>query len=280
MAIRVGRALVVVAALAVCGAGCGDSQPPNDRLHDAGSENEAAGPHDDRSAAGRSVVNRNDAGARPEHVTEPCVPAVASDGLRARSNTMARAPKTAAAGVFTSDLFGVFASNCGGCHVDNSLGGFHVTAGTFATTVTEKALARITSDDPKFFMPPSNREPFSKLGATDPLVELARLLKAWLAAGRPESVFYPATAGDGAGDAERYLLSEEVGTHMTNLGNCIPQAKMVLEAPDADDDLDAMFEKAEALPDRLEETDLKTLDAEALARQGVVAFAPGVHAVG
>ncbi len=221
-----------------------------------------------------SVPTTGDAGTPAPAADGPCVPAVSSDALHARSNVMAHGHvKTGGpAGVFTADLFGLFQSNCGACHVDNSLGGFHVSLATFPTAVTAKALDRIRSDDPKVFMPPSGREAFSKLPPGSPLLELANLLEAWLAAGRPKDVFYPSGASSVVADPNRYLLSETVGMGMTNLGNCIPPAQMVREAKN--DDVDAMFEKASALPTRLEQTDLVTLDSEALARRGVVAFAP------
>jgi mono/diheme cytochrome c family protein len=202
-----------------------------------------------------------------------CVPAEASDRLPARSSVMQRMRGGSSTGVFTSDLFGLFQSNCGGCHVDNSLGGFQAKLATFSNVVTSEALDRLTSDDPKFFMPPGERPGFSKLGPEDPLVELARLLEAWVAAGKPADVFYPAeeTGGD---DPNRYLLDKRVGTQLTNLGDCIPPVSMVRGVANEPDALDTMFAKAKKLPERLEQTDLTSLDAEALAKQGVVAFAP------
>lgn len=259
----------LTATAAVGGVGCTDSLL-SDQLYPARSGDAGMG-LEGLDAGADGAAGDTDA-AQVESTA--CVPALASDPLPARSNVMARSGAAAPSGVFTSDLFGLFASNCGGCHVDSSLGGFHVTPGTFATVVGQEAFKRLTSDDPKYFMPPTNREPFSKLAKTSPLRELATLLEAWLAAGRPADVFYPQASTNGTDDAHRYLLTKVVGTQMTNLANCIPAASMVRTAPNADDALDDMFADATELPGRLEETDLVTLDAEQLAKQGVVAFAP------
>ena len=181
---------------------------------------------------------------------------------------MERSGVTSAAGVFTTDLFSLFQSNCGACHVDNSLGGFQVSLLTFPTHVSAKALERITSDDPEVYMPPGGAggKAFSGRSADDPVVELATLLEAWLAAGRPLDVFYP-SSGDSQGSASPYLLSRQVGMQMTNLGNCIPQTDMVGRDRDEGAELDAMFERATELPERLEQTDLTSLDSEVLARK-------------
>jgi mono/diheme cytochrome c family protein len=268
-------ASLAISLAAICG--CGDSPGLHDRLHDELADDGAGtGGKPGAMIAGRGGKGGDepDAGGGEPSAAD-CVPAVSSDALRARSSVMARGLKAGASGVFVTDLFGLFQSNCGGCHVDNSLGGFHVSLATFPSVVTSKALERISSDEPDFYMPPegSGGKPFSERGPGDPIYEFAGLLEAWLAAGKP-TVFYPESGGGAGSDPNRYLLSERVGTQMTNLGNCIPKAKMVLAAAQQEDELDAMFEKATELPDRLDQTDLTSLDAEVLAQKGVVAFAP------
>jgi mono/diheme cytochrome c family protein len=271
------RALALTAALATGWSvlSCGTSSGLQDQLHDHGGAADAGSARDAQAPAEHGQAGHGEAGS--DAAPPACVPALAADALHPRSDAMASGAKVSAAGVPVSNLFQLFASNCGACHVDNTLGGFHVSAQSFTTVVSQAAYDRMTSDDPGFFMPPqgSNAKPFSTRDANDPIRELAGQLRAWLDAGRPEDVFYPKTMQASGGDPGRYLLSKTVGMQMTNLGNCIPAAKMVRDAQQRkDDELDAMFANATQLPDRLEQTDLVTLDAEALAKQGVVAFAP------
>ena len=256
--------------------GCDASPVLEDRVFSSGHGSDA-------STAGRGGAGTRDAGsddpdAEPDASTPtalPCTPAQASDALRPRSSAMGDGKSNSATGVFTSDLFNLFQSNCGGCHVDNSLGGFQVSLLTFPSTVTHEALDRMRSDEQDFYMPPQGAggEAFSKRGKDDPVVELANLLEAWLAAGRPADVFYP-QSGDGATRRDGYVLSETVGNQMTNLGNCIPPRDMIGRDREAASEMDAMFATATELPERLEQTDLTTLDSEALARRNVIAFAP------
>jgi mono/diheme cytochrome c family protein len=266
---------VVGAALALAlGCTAGDYEDRAYAADGATSEQDDAG----TSVAGQAASAGPDAGARDAgDELVACSPPVASDAIPARSTVMARSAASGGpAGVFTADLFGLFQSSCGGCHVDNALGDFQVSLLTFSSTVTAEALERITSDDPERYMPPAGAggAPFSKRTPGDPIRELATLLEAWVDAGRPADVFYPTT--DAAlGGSTPFALSQEVGSAMTNIGNCIPPAPMFARAQsDAAHALDAMFEEAEVLPDRLEQTDLTSLDAETLAEQGVIAFAP------
>ncbi len=213
-------------------------------------------------------------GAPPTPPSTACLPALASELLPPRASVLSRR-KQAAAGMFTRDLFSLFQSHCGACHVDQPLGDFRVSLQTFPQKVTRDVLARIRSNAEDEFMPPraSGGKPYDERAASDPVAELAALLDAWLSAGSPADVFYPPSAGN-VGTEAPFALSFDVGMAMTNLGNCIPAAQMVHSEQEKSSALDALFEQATSLPERLEDTDLFSLDSEVLARHGVLAFAP------
>ena len=118
-----------------------------------------------------------------------------------------------------------------------------------------QALERIISDDPDRVMP-KGAAPFSNRAPGDAIVEFADLLEAWIAAGRPGDAFYLPRAAKRLPPAT--LLSEDVGMHMTNLGNCIPPRQMVgIETPSRMQALDDDVRRAHRrCPKRLEQTDL------------------------
>lgn len=227
-----------------------------------------------------AAVPMTDAGLSEQPGVYTCTNVEASEHLPARTSVMSERGKTTPTGVYTSDLFELFNSQCGGCHVRADQGGFQVLSiADFPAKLTPDVLARITSDDPKIYMPPANANgiPFSQRSPEESLVTLTKQLEAWIAAGKPKDVFYPvgASAAGGAGLG----LNRKLGMAMTNLGNCIPSTDLMRDAlgSDSGKDLDAMFAKLnsnEELPKRLEQTDIVSMDSEVLARQGVVAFAP------
>lgn len=273
-------ALVSVLAAASCNSSeWSDKMTPLDRADGSASEVDGSTSSDEGGVDSGSPAGQAGSAANPGGGS--CVPAVSSDQLRVRDSVMMTKhdamASAGASGVFTRDLFNLFRTNCGACHAEQSLGGFHVTAEDFATKVDMEAFNRVTSDDPAYFMPPQGGggKAFSTRTETDPVVELAKLLEAWLAAGRPADVFYPqGLAPVAGGNTVSYRVPVDVGMQMTNLANCIPQKSIVgLEEAKAKD-LDALFEQATTLPERLEQTDLYALDANTLARDGVVAFAP------
>jgi mono/diheme cytochrome c family protein len=205
-----------------------------------------------------------------------CLPA-RGKALPARINVMSAAAPTAPRNktMFTADLFNLFKSHCGGCHVDAKLGGFQATARTFGTTVDAKAIATIKAEDPAKFMPPlaAGGKPYSKRAPGDPLVELVTLLEQWTAQNRPADAFK--LAQPEAGEAgSPFLLTEAVGKRMTNLGDCVMEPGPLPGEGPKMADLDAFFAKATELPETLDQTDLFTLDGETLARSNVVAFSP------
>jgi mono/diheme cytochrome c family protein len=216
------------------------------------------------------------AGPTTEHVV--CLAAHA-EAIPARSEVVSADAKPSDKPVFTSDLFSLFQSNCGGCHVEATLGGFDgqkVTLQNFSTLVDQMAVDAIRSNDPAGVMPPlgSDAGKLAKDRATnDPILGLASVLEEWIQAGRPSDVFYEkAQAVNGASP---YLMSPELGAALTNLGNCIPDKAFVGTEQDKSKKLDDFFAHATALPQYLDATDLVSSDAAELAPYGVVAYAPG-----
>jgi mono/diheme cytochrome c family protein len=204
-----------------------------------------------------------------------CDPVTSSAPLPARSDLFsadanANAPTT----MMTRDLYQLFKSTCGACHVDGSLGGFHVDPDTFALFVDSMALMRIRSDDPSFFMPPQSAggKPYSTRAPTDPVVQLASLLEQWIDQGRPKDQF--TVAPGGTQGVSPYLMSDWSIDHMTNLSDCIPSKGLVGSRSSHMDDRDAFFAAATALPVSLADTDLDTLDGASLAAEGMIAYQP------
>jgi mono/diheme cytochrome c family protein len=213
-----------------------------------------------------------DAGPAPD---VRCGPAATSQPLPARadlfsSSAAAAAPTTMA----TRDLYELFKSTCGACHVEGSQGGFHVTPDTFPMLVGPNAVMRIKSDDPGYFMPPlaGGGKPFSSRMPTDPVVQLVGLLEQWMDQGRPSDSF--TVAASGAGGAGAYLMSDWTIDHLTNLGDCVPTVDLVGGRKVHMDQRDAFFAAATELPDSLADTDLDTFDGAQLAGEGMIAYSP------
>lgn len=217
-----------------------------------------------------------DAGSDPGSVTSSltCTPAQGSLAMPARSIVMSAQAGGGDTKVFTEDLFNLFKGTCGGCHVAASIGNFHVTSQTFPTVVDQRAMDRVTSDDPTFYMPPAGAGgmPFSGRTQTDPVVQLAGLLKQWIAQGRPDELF-TVSSGD-SGGSQSYALSPRVGLSLTNIGDCVPGRALVGSSAGIVDQMDQFFAAAAVLPDTLDQTDLTTFDGTALAEARVIAYAP------
>lgn len=208
-----------------------------------------------------------------------CTPARASEVLPPRSTVIGQAGADAGTApandtYFTADLYGLFKSVCGGCHVESNLGNFSVTQATFPAVVKQNVYDVMTSDDPNVFMPPAaaGGVPLSQRDPTDAVVQLAGLLNLWLQAGSPPDAFLlPAqSAGGGAG----FSMTAALGAQLTNLGSCIPNKQMVGLAGTQMDDRDQAFATATALPATLDQTDLDTLDSAELAKKGVISYVP------
>jgi mono/diheme cytochrome c family protein len=204
-----------------------------------------------------------------------CAPVQSSEGLPARTTLTTGTAPSGPPTYFTSDLYNLFKSVCGGCHVESNLAGFQVTASSFSTMVDETVYGIITSDDPAVFMPPAlgGGIPFSHRADTDPVKQLADLLNIWLMQGSPSSIFYLPDDG-GSGASQGYALTTSLAAQMTNIGSCVPDKLMVAKDASDMDQLDAFFAQATELPATLDQTDLTTLDSEALAKVGVISYAP------
>ncbi|HEY4184380.1 MAG TPA: hypothetical protein VGP07_04890 [Polyangia bacterium] len=203
-----------------------------------------------------------------------CAPAHGSEAMPARSSVMSAQVASSTTTVYTENLINLFKANCGGCHVENSLGNFHVTPPTFSQVVDQSVIDRITSDDPAVYMPPAGvpgSGPYSQRAASDPMVVLTNLLTQWLAQGRPDELFTVPSVDSGTSNS--YMLSPQVGMSLTNIGDCVPKGTVGTSA-NTMDQLDAFFASATALPITLGETDLTTLDSQALAEVNVIAYAP------
>ena len=214
-------------------------------------------------------------------------PVGAAESLAARlAVTSSSAPK-ATRPFFVNDLFSLFRANCGGCHVEGSSGGFHVGPLDFSEKVDKLTIDRILSVNAPLTMPPlaAGGKLASQRTPGDPVLELAALLQLWIDAGRPRDVFDIKNAPGNA--VNPFVLSTEAGDNLTNLGSCVPAKRIVATDPARLDELDKLFAGLKktapgagslaeriGLPDRLDQTDLSTFDTEALARQGVIAFAP------
>lgn len=229
----------------------------------------------------RSEFPVPDAGTPIEVVMPPpatCTPAHSSELIPPRSSLIAQAGGQVSAQPeveLTSDLYSLFKSVCGGCHVDSNYGNFSVTLSTFPIAVNQDVYDIITSDVASIYMPPANYPgsmPFSQRPPTDVVYQLATQLKIWLDAGSPPGSFdLPASA---AAASAGYTVGATLGSQLTNIGSCVPNRQMVATNQTAMDELDAMFASATALPSTLDLTDLTTLDSATLAQNGVISYAP------
>ena len=277
------RARTLVAALAVlCGlASCADEEGPQQPQR--GSRGIAADAEAIRVDEPESGVDSGlaDAGtdAELEHDSPFCKTPRTAEPLPARSALVhAEQARDSDNLMFVKDLFGLFRSHCGGCHVDNGLGNLRVLEETFATTVDSKVLARIFSKSTATMMPPASipgAKLYEQRAPGDPVVELATLLQRWIDQGRRTDVFSKSDAVSPDADAGvaklPYQLTSRLATSMSNLGTCIPDPMIVGKD---DDELDTLFARMTTLPERLSETDLFTLDSEELARHRTIAYAP------
>jgi mono/diheme cytochrome c family protein len=228
----------------------------------------------DRNAGGE--------GGSPE-VAVRCAAVETPEALVPRANVMSEEAGNGSEVVFVSDLFQVFKTQCGGCHVESDAGGLKVSLGSFPVKVGEEAIERMKSDDLLEFMPPlPTGMPWSERPEGDAVKNLVTLLEQWMQAGRPGDVFVV----DGeASDGSLYLMTPAAGQALTNLGTCLPE-QLLFVGPKSEE-LDAMFAalvkkppgegtpaERVGLPESLADTDLFSFDSAELQQYGVVAFAP------
>jgi len=177
--------------------------------------------------------------------------------------------------MFTQDLFELFNSNCGSCHVRGNQGNFSITRATFASKMDDIAIATIKINDAnnKKLMPPpaAGGKPFQDRKSDDPIVAFSKLLDTWKEQNRPADVF---NIKSGSSSGALYRLSPDVGSNLTNLGNCIPPTAMFGKQQPTMDDLDSKFAAATELPSSLDKTDLVGFDSADLAQRGLVAYVP------
>ncbi len=214
-----------------------------------------------------------DGGVTSTSAALECVPLSSSQMYPPRSSVTGGQTSSAAPTYFTTDLFARFNQICGGCHVDASYGNFSVSSASFAQKVNQSVVDLITSNDPAVYMPPSNAgfPPYSQRSATDPVRALVSLLQQWIAQKSPTDSF---TIQETSQGSSGYAITPAMGAKMTNIGTCVPGKGMVGTAGATMDDMDKFFASATALPATLDKTDLFTLDSDALAKNGVISFAP------
>ncbi len=191
--------------------------------------------------------------------------------------------KTVQQPIFVADLFNLFKGACGACHIEQGLGSFRVFKDKFFQIDSMKLLASVKSDNPAKFMPPpvAGGKPFSMRTAGDPIFDLVTRLEQWFGQGKPlpMDVFYvpvemTSTTQTVVTKKEGYLLGDESAKLQTNMGNCVPDSAMFGTQKADMDALDTFFETSSTLPLDLKQTDLISMDAEVLARVGVIAYAP------
>jgi mono/diheme cytochrome c family protein len=265
--LRAGVGCWAVAGLAVLWAGCSRPGGP-------GSFSESEFPVPD---AGTPAVI-------PIVAAPKCTPAQSSQSIPARSSLTSAQDGGVVASqpiYFTADLYNLFKSVCGSCHVESNFGGFLVTPSSFPVVVPSftylgnSVYQIMTSDDPTLFMPPPTYGgiPYSQRPPDDAQRTLANLMQQWLAQGAPVGSFNLATDPN-ATTTTGYAVSPTMSSQITNIGTCVPDQGMVGTDTSAMDQLDTFFAQATGLPATLDQTDLVTLDSEALAKNGVISYAP------
>jgi hypothetical protein len=291
----------VVASLLGAGAGCSDPGGGGARLASQGDA--GGGSAGDATADAEAGTPASDAGAQPGDAVSDaggdaieagapaqakdfsCRPAQSSQPLPARSSVTAGNADAGTVAIYLTDtlFYTNFSSACGGCHVSDSRGNWHVTRATFAQMVTQPILAqRIKSDDPSMMMPPppplGTGIPFSQRDpGTDPIYQLASLLQDWIKIGSDDNQF-PLTSQPDTGDATMdFAVTPQLGAQLTNIGSCVPGRDLYATDENTMNRMDLLFARAtdvSDLPATLSQTDLVTLDSAALARDGVISYAP------
>src|SRR5450631_3815996 len=220
-----------------------------------------------------------DAGTPVITVVQPpmCKPAKSSQMIPPRSSLTGQSAGMVdmqANVELTSDLYNLFKSVCGGCHVESNLGNFSVTATTFPMVVDQTVYDIITSNTAAIVMPPvgAGGVPFDQRQPSDAVYQLATQLELWLRQNRPPGSF--TLPGTVSGASAGYAIGATLGAQLTNIGSCVPDKAMVATDTSAMDQLDSMFAQATSLPATLDQTDLTTLDNATLAQNGVVSYAP------
>src|SRR5258708_4080756 len=121
----------------------------------------SAGPSSD-AGPGADVSSEQSPPPPPDGGQKPaCLELHSAEPIPARLDVMSASAPTTTRTVFVKDVFNLFRSTCGGCHVDGSQGGFHLDLTTFPVVVGfksnkgQKILDPLTTDDIMKVMPPS-----------------------------------------------------------------------------------------------------------------------------
>ena len=189
--------------------------------------------------------------------------------------------------VYVDDLYTLFASNCGGCHIDVGLGGFQTSRANFWQVVNQDWVDSMGYNNINTVMPPPSVGGVIKRlrPADDPINELQAQLQTWVNAGSPRDVFQiPVVASDITGP---YGLSADVAVALTNIGSCLPDKALYATETTQMVAMDQKFASMTftapgqgtraqqiGLPVDLSDTDLTTFDSRELAKLGVISYAP------
>lgn len=235
--------------------------------------------------AGGSTSEAATAGTTSTASTE-CHLAVAGEALPARSITHVDANPPTTRRVFVDDLFGVFRSLCGSCHVEGNQGDWQVSRKTFNLKRARESLLAM-SDDRSLtkVMPPGSvggKLPQDRK-ADDPSVQLIDMLRSYIRGGAMPYSYVEDFVSEGA--ASPYRMASELADSLTALGNCVPDKGLYATETKEMEVMDDLFASAApkytgsvveqiGLPVNLKETDLTSFDSAELAKRGVVAWTP------
>jgi hypothetical protein len=277
--------------------GCGSdekTQPSPSQPKDSGVDASVDGSSTDsgsRSDSGPPEGGAPDPDATVIPPSDTCL-RVRSTELRARKTILSQKPggsqnQDQTITITKAALYGDFVKSCGlaACHGggdkpnEQSPTPFKFTEGSFGDrdTLGSEALERILNSDPIKVMPPGSGDG-SKRREDDPIRVLGEQLKLWQEAGFPDQfdIVIRQPPDEGNLDTDPYLMGTALGESLTNIGSCLPTAKIEhkLDEMETIDDMFASVQTFDDLPDTLNETDLVSLDSEVLARRGVYSYAP------
>ncbi len=163
-------------------------------------------------------------------------------------------------------------SACGTCHTPPAAPGGFSFVNTFASQ--DLVLANKTQKIPGYFDAAETMRDVLRSGEMPPknirdknpeaYQKMADLLDRWIEAGKPEAVKAEVS------DSLPTIWGKAGDNVFTDLGNCIPKSDQL----GTDTDTDYYFSQAEELPPLLTQTDLASMDNEALAQKGTVVYAP------
>ena len=170
--------------------------------------------------------------------------------------------------VDVADLVTLVGATCGPCHSGPNDTPFQLQPGADGLR-TSAMSSRMILQTLTGAMPPNAGAATQKTA-----VALGQKLKAWADQGFQDGTF--TVSGEAAADpaAKLTLLSPDIASTMTDLGNCIPSRAP--DAPSPEVARDAYFAGLTKLPTLLSDldTDVYTLDAAKMAAAGTYAYAP------